>query len=217
MNDLDPLSTDPAAFCFIDVETRSHEDVTMTAEDLFSSTDIALLLQACPETGALRWRERVAGLRVGSRVISLHGARVFNGKYLSRPVGIVGMHGYVLVGILGHTFAAHRLLWALCTGVWPACKVDHINGIRSDNRLLNLRLVNDTAHCRNSARPKNNTSGRVGVLFHARTQKWRAYISLGNRSIHLGMFDTFEAASDARARAETEHGFHPNHGRPSHE
>jgi hypothetical protein len=79
-----------------------------------------------------------------------------------------------------------------------------------------LRLVDNTQHCRNMARPKNNTSGRVGVR-QAPNGRWRAYISLGNRQQHLGCYDNFDEAVRARERAEMTHGFHENHGRDPHE
>lgn len=219
-DDLEPLSTDPNDLLFIDVETRSSEDVKPLSlggisERRVAPSDLHILLSVCCDTGHLAWRRRYKGMKVAGKTLSRHGANIFNGKFLHNPVGSVGPNGYLHIGFLGHDLLAHRVIWAMRFGAWPDKKVDHINGDRQDNRLVNLRLVNNTEHTRNMARPRHNTSGRVGVAPY-RKHRWRAYISLGNCHKHLGVYDTFVEAVAARERAERLHGFHENHGRTPH-
>ncbi|HBV6026302.1 TPA: HNH endonuclease [Klebsiella aerogenes] len=85
---------------------------------------------------------------------------------------------------------AHRVAWILAHGVIPdGLQVDHINGIRDDNRLCNLRLVTnrENSHNRRSAK---------GYRWHKKRGKWHSSIKLDGRTIHLGLF-----ATEAEARA----------------
>ena len=99
------------------------------------------------------------------------------------------------------------------TGKWPNGEVDHINGIRDDNRWCNLRDVTKSENQRNAKIRKVNTSGFNGVDFHTKHNKWRARIYVDGRSELLGYFSNFFVACCVRKAAEQEHGYHPNHGR----
>jgi hypothetical protein len=91
--------------------------------------------------------------------------------------------------------------------------VDHINHIRTDNRLLNLREVSGAKeNSRNTTLPKNNTSGRIGVCWNAHAGKWHSRIKVNQQTISLGYFSSIEEASEARTKAERRFGFHVNHG-----
>jgi hypothetical protein len=59
----------------------------------------------------------------------------------------------------------------------------------------------------------NNTSGRIGVSWNKRDQRWTAYITLNQKRKALGNFKTFEEAVECRKANEINYGFHPNHGR----
>lgn len=79
--------------------------------------------------------------------------------------------------------------------------VDHINGDPLDNRRSNLRLVTHQQNIRNRGGPQANSStGLLGVS--RKRSKWRAYINVDGKQINLGVFDTPEAASEARKEAE---------------
>ena len=96
---------------------------------------------------------------------------------------------------------------------WPKGQIDHINGVRDDNRRENLREVDGFENHKNTKKNHNNTSGRTGISFNKRHQKWVAYIGGQNGSIFLGYFKDFEKAAAAREAAESEIGYHANHGR----
>jgi hypothetical protein len=95
---------------------------------------------------------------------------------------------------------------------WPD-ELDHINGDKGDNRIVNLREVTRAENNKNKSRYKQNSSGFTGVGWHKVTKKWAAKIRVDGRDYHLGVFASIEAAKEARAAAEKHYGFHENHGR----
>lgn len=81
------------------------------------------------------------------------------------------------------------------------------NGIKNDNRWLNIRRASRTENNRNASKPKNNTSGFKGVSFHNPTGKYRAYCTINGKQIHLGLYATHELAYKERtAYAKLHHG-----------
>jgi len=106
------------------------------------------------------------------------------------------------------------VIWAIFYGEWPSGQVDHINGVRDDNRIVNMRDVSHQDNCRNAARPRTNTSGVSGVVWDKPHKKWRAEIRANGKMKNLGRFAIFDDAVAVRKSAEVEYGYHPNHGRP---
>lgn len=121
--------------------------------------------------------------------------------------------GYRCGRFNGKPLFAHRVIWAIVHGHWPEQDIDHINGIRSDNRLSNLRSVSRSENMRNKMRPPNNTSGFIGVSWDKKSGKWFAQIQVCGKNNSLGHFSDKSEAVKARKRAEQEFGFHINHGR----
>ena len=107
----------------------------------------------------------------------------------------------------------HRLAWAIYYGEWPKDQIDHINGIRGDNRIANLRSVSNQENSKNRRRSSNNTSGYMGVSFHKGSRKWQSYICVDGKFIFLGKFADKEDAIIKRKTAERDYGFHQNHNR----
>ena len=91
------------------------------------------------------------------------------------------------------------------TGKWPIHQVDHINGMRADNRWHNLRDATPLQNARNRRPTKATGSGRVGVCFDRNRSKWSAYIGIDNRTISLGFYADIEEAVAARVMAEKIH------------
>lgn len=165
-------------------------------------------------TGELIWLARPAEMFEATPAwSSVAGMRKWNTRYAGKPAltGIDG-EGYRAGAIFHRKHRAHRIIWKMMTGETPR-KVDHINGIRSDNRFSNLRAVDDVLNARNSAAPSTNTSGRVGVRFNPGMGRWVAYITSERRMMHLGSFLSMQEAVAAREAAERRLGYHPNHGR----
>lgn len=80
---------------------------------------------------------------------------------------------------------------------------DHINGDPLDNRKANLRICPQSQNGMNLKRKKNNASGQAGVSWHPPCRQWRARIMVQYREIHLGLFPTYELATEARLAAES--------------
>lgn len=151
-----------------------------------------------PETGIFTWVETKR--------------RGFNGK---KAGCFCPRDGYIRIRINGKLELAHRLAWNICNPDDPLTsqeQIDHINHIRTDNRICNLRKVTNTENSRNASIGVNNTSGALGVWREKRRNKWVAEIKVDRRKIHIGQFDDFDEAVAARKAAEAAYGFHENHG-----
>ena len=120
--------------------------------------------------------------------------------------------GYLVASIYGERLLLHRIAFLYMTGALPPHDVDHINGVRHDNRWINLRAVNRATNSRNCRVGTNNTSGMIGVRIH-RPGTWVASITVNGKARYLGSFKDFFEAACARKSAERKYDFHPNHGR----
>ena len=79
----------------------------------------------------------------------------------------------------------------------PGQDVDHINGDKLDNRRRNLRYCTRAQNVQNQPARRSNTSGLVGVDWHAASRKWRARCGASG-IVHVGYFDSPEEAARAR-------------------
>ena len=117
--------------------------------------------------------------------------RIKVNKY--RPKLLNKKSGYLCNGYLFSWFNKkqvrnHRLAWLLYYGTWPKNEVDHINGIRSDNRIVNLRDV--TPRENQSNKDVHRNGKLVGANYHKRHKKYRAQIEIKGKNIYLGFFET---------------------------
>ena len=120
--------------------------------------------------------------------------------------GIAGAkHGenYILIMISGRTYKAHRLAWMYVHGDWPKGFIDHINGVRHDNRIGNLRDVTRSENMQNQRKPQRNNP-HLGVTWCKRRQLWLAQIKVGGRNKFLGYHQKSEEASAAYLAAKKE-------------
>jgi hypothetical protein len=148
-------------------------------------------LEYDPSTGVFRWRD---GYQHG-------GAK---GKAVA---GSKNAAGYTVILLKSKRYFAHRLAWLYVYGALPTSEVDHVNMVKSDNRIANLRLASRAQNAANSKAQKNNKSGFVGVTFHSRYRKYQAGIQVRGKKFFLGYFDTAEDAGAARdAAAKKLHG-----------
>lgn len=128
-----------------------------------------------------------------------------------KKMGRVMSEGYIRLDYEKKGIYAHRMAWEIFYGSPPSGQIDHINGIRSDNRIDNLRDVPVSENRKNVALSARNKTGHVGV--HLIKSRYVAKIKIRKKDIRLGTFDTLELAIAARKEAERRYGFHENHGR----
>lgn len=122
-----------------------------------------------------------------------------------RQLGTKHSTGYYVIRIDDKLYKAHRLAWMYMTGVMPEKCIDHINRDGLDNRWVNLRVVPQALNTQNGRKRKNNTSGFHGVSWYSKGQKWRARISHEAKTVHLGYYETREAAYEAYQRGASKY------------
>lgn len=124
--------------------------------------------------------------------------------------------GYNEIRVGDLIYKAHRLAVAFSFNEEPIGEVDHIDGDRLNNSLLNLRMVTRQENQRNSTIRTDNQSGFCGVYWDKDREKWRAGIRVDNKTIYLGIFNKKDDAIKARKEANLKYGFHANHGKEAH-
>lgn len=112
--------------------------------------------------------------------------------------------GYRLLSIDGVLHRVHRLIWIMHYVPIPKdMEIDHINGVRDDNRIDNLRLATRLQNNGNTHKHKDNTSGLKGVSLS--NGVWVAHIGKNRKSYCLGRFKTKEEAHDRYKKAAIEY------------
>ena len=116
--------------------------------------------------------------------------------------GHTGLDGYKRVGIDKHYFMTHRVIFALHNGRWPSEQIDHIDGNRLNNEIINLREVTRRQNGQNRVEHRN---GKLpGTTWHKRDHHWMARIRIDSKSHFLGYFHTAGEAYRAYVRAGQE-------------
>lgn len=153
-----------------------------------SKKDISLqaLMEALhydPDTGIFAWKMGV------------------HESWTGRKAGTINSDGYVRIAYKKTGFKAHRIAWAFCNRRMPDDRmhIDHINGIKTDNRIANLRLCSAKENCENMKMPKSNKVGLKGVSRSG--GRFRAHITHHRKQIHLGCFETPQEAHAAYCAA----------------
>lgn len=120
------------------------------------------------------------------------------------PVGRLDTKGYLRTRIDGVDYKNHRLAWLLFYMQWPTQEIDHINGIRADNRIKNLRDVSARVNGLNRQQAmKNNV---VGVLGVSPSKRGRFVVQLKVGPLHLrAECATLEEAAATYAAWKQEH------------
>ena len=114
-----------------------------------------------------------------------------------RRFGQLTQDGYIRGSLLGKRYFEHRLIWLYHYGEWPKEFLDHINRIRDDNKIENLREVNISQNNYNTVSRPGSSSKYLGVGWHKRKQKWISRIRIKGKLHHLGYYDEESDAADA--------------------
>lgn len=152
-----------------------------------SYEDVSEILAYDPLTGIFTWKV----------------TRGNNAK-AGEEAGSITSEGYLCIGITIAEkyvqYKGHMLAWLLHYKIWPDSKLDHRDRDRTNNRIKNLRKATGSQNQINRA--SSSKSGLKGVVRAG--QKWRARIHVGRKGIHLGNYDTKEAAALAYNKAALE-------------
>jgi hypothetical protein len=151
-----------------------------------NQTTLKSILHYDPETGNFTWLQ----------------CHKNSNKKAGDIAGSIKENGYRTIKVFGRARVAHRLAWFYVHGYFPPESIDHINGVRDDNRISNLRLANHSENNQNRSLGKNNKSGFMGVSSCANGRRWRAVIRKDRRLKHLGYFDSPEVAYAAYLEAK---------------
>lgn len=154
-------------------------------------TRLRELLHYDPDTGVFTWRVSRGGMAQAGSV-----------------AGTTHPQGYLRITVDRRLYLAHRLAFFYTHGRWPTNEIDHVNCVRSDNRLINLREATRSENKQNSrCAQMNSKSGLLGVCWDKRRGRWVAKITLDGNTMHLGYFDSSEEAHaaylEAKARVHT--------------
>lgn len=175
----------------------------MASKNYPTPEELRNLLDYCPDTGVLTWRKRDGESR---------GVKTFNTHFGGEQAGTIDKgHGYQRVKMHGKLYLAHRIAWTIFHNYWPN-EVDHINQVRTDNRISNLREVTRAENMRNKKRYKNNMSGASGVYWHVQHRKWYADVGVNGKHVFVGLFSSKHDAQKAREDAANKLGYTKLHG-----
>ena len=147
-----------------------------------------------PDTGILTWKD----------------PSKFSNRKAGTAAGYKAHNGYMQLKVDYRLYLAHRLVWLYVHGEWPVNDIDHINGVRDDNRVANLRDVSRQVNLQNQRKashgPIRNPSntGLLGTYFNKRRRSFIAHISnpITGKYEYLGGYATAEEAHDAYIKAK---------------
>jgi hypothetical protein len=112
--------------------------------------------------------------------------------------------GYIRIRLYGKEYRAHRIVWEMHNGEIPkGILIDHINRIKTDNRIENLRLATHTQNLQNQPGRRGVSGLPKGVQLTS-SNKFRAKIRINGLSTHLGTFNTAEEAGEAYTKKSIE-------------
>lgn len=158
----------------------------MAAADL-TAARLRELLSYDPDTGIFTWRKSGKGRNTGV------------------PAGCFDKsNGYVAIYIDYQKNYAHRLAWLYANGCWPDGEIDHRDGVRTNNRLMNLRVVTRVVNMQNR-RTANSVSASGLLGAYRKRDRWVSHLRVNGAIVRLGSFPTAEAAHAAYVAAKRLH------------
>lgn len=136
-----------------------------------------------PKTGIFTWikskRRRIKGRIAGS----------LNDGYLSIEFNYI-------------SYRINRLAWVIYYGKNPKNQIDHINGIKTDNRIKNLRDVTCQENIQNTRKNNSRSKSKLLGAFFVREGKYVSSIGFNKKTYQLGVFKTAADAHKAYLKAK---------------
>jgi hypothetical protein len=134
------------------------------------------LLEYNPDTGILTWI----------------GKRRYTNTAVGQEAGYIDSKGYRRVSIFGKKYRSHRLIWKMVYGEDPDENkvIDHVNRVRDDNRICNLRVVSVLDNNRNAKVRKPGATGISNITWHKQEKVYRVRV----KRKHIGQSKTLEGA-----------------------
>jgi hypothetical protein len=164
----------------------------MKPNNRFSADFVRDRLSYNPDDGVVRWRYKVAQCVNAGDI-----------------VGSVSNGGYLRFSITYKNQLVHRVAWLIYYGSWPEGEIDHINGVKTDNRIKNLRDVSKSVNLQNQRKAyRSNSTGKAGACFNKKAGRYCAKIQVDKKRYWLGFFDSAESAHAAYMEAKRE--LHPS-------
>tara|TARA_R110002050_G_C8731511_1_gene497280 strand:- start:19 stop:570 length:552 start_codon:yes stop_codon:yes gene_type:complete len=158
------------------------------------------------KTGVAIWKKRT------SEHIKKHSSlKSWNTRHAGNEIKTVDGKGYLKATIIGKQYILHRLIWLIHYGSYPNV-IDHINGIRTDNRISNLENTTSQGNHMNQRISSKNTSGVCGVYKNKSSNRWCAQMKFNGKTYHLGSSKIFDEAVKLRKDEEKRLGFSERHG-----
>jgi len=146
------------------------------------------------QDGFLVWKKSFGTIKSGAQVKS------------------VSNRGYVVVQVAKKRYLAHRIIWLLMYKQMPTM-IDHIDGNKTNNKIENLREVDNTLNHWNEKKRSTNKSGHKGVWWHKQSERWEAACRVSGKQKTIGRFIRIQDAIKAvKTFREKEHGQYANHG-----
>ncbi len=156
---------------------------TPAKESIIDADYAKTILSYDPDTGLLHWLNHSPSRKKSLIAGCDHG------------------NGYWATSIKYRLYYNHRLAILLTYGRWPEYEIDHINGIRNDNRLCNLREVSRTLNIQNRSSAKNNNGSNI-LGAHKHKNGYISRITVNRKQHYLGYYQTAEDAHAAYLQAK---------------
>ena len=118
-----------------------------------------------------------------------------------RVAGCIHKSGYRQIKLQNKVYPAHRIVWAYHYGnIDQTLQLDHINGVKHDNRVENLRLVTAQENCFHRSEKTSK-----GYTWNRSSKKWQVYITASGKSKYLGVYEDEADARNAYLSAVNKH------------
>lgn len=140
-------------------------------------SEIKQYLEYNPDTGFFRWIKKLS-----------------NNSKNDWQKGNQRPDGYTYLRILGKQFLCHRLAWLFTYGEFPESFLDHINEVKNDNRISNLRLTDKSLNGLNTKKKHKDSLSEYKGVSQTPSGKWMSKVCVNTKQIYLGSFKTPEEA-----------------------